>query len=73
MKKLFAVAAVAVLVVSMLSVHGQDEVLLKVACLVEPTTLNIWKAADVWSTHIYAWFYPSFYYRKPVTPQPVQL
>ena len=71
MKKLFAVAAVAAFVVSMLPMHGQDEVLLKVACLGEPTTLNIWKAPDVWSTHIYAWFYPSFYYRKPVTNEPL--
>ena len=70
MKRLFAVAVVAALAVSMLPMHGQDEVLLKVACLVEPETLNIWKAPDVWSTHIYAWFYPSFYYRKPVTNEP---
>jgi peptide/nickel transport system substrate-binding protein len=71
MKKLFIVAVAAILVASMLPMHAQPEVLLKIGCQDEPKTLNIWKATDVWSTHVDAWFYPSFYYRKPVTNEPL--
>ncbi len=71
MKKLFIVAVVAVLAVSMVPTHAQPEVLLRIGCQDEPKTLNIWKATDVWSTHVDAWFYPSLYYRKPITMEPL--
>ena len=71
MKRLFIVAVAAILVASMLPMHAQQEVLLKIGCQDEPKTLNIWKATDVWSMHVDAWFYPSFYYRKPVTNEPL--
>jgi|GEM_PF-133314 len=71
MKKLFIVAVAAVLVASMVPMHAQDEVLLKIGCQDEPKTLNIWKATDVWSMHVDAWFYPAFYYRNPVSLEPL--
>jgi ABC-type transport system substrate-binding protein len=71
MKKLFIVAVAAVLVASLVPMYAQDEVLLKIGCQDEPKTLNIWKATDVWSVHACAWFYPSFYYRNPVTLEPL--
>ncbi|KYK36039.1 MAG: hypothetical protein AYK19_09925 [Theionarchaea archaeon DG-70-1] len=71
MKKLFIVAVAAVLVASMVPMQAQDEVLLKIGCQDEPKTLNIWKATDVWTTHVVNWFYPTFYYRKPVTLEPL--
>jgi ABC-type transport system substrate-binding protein len=71
MKKLFIVAVAAVLVASMLPTHAQQETLLRIGCQDEPKTLNIWKATDVWSVHACAWFYPSFYYRKPITLEPL--
>ena len=45
--------------------------LLTIGCQDEPKTLNIWKATDVWSVHACAWFYPSLYYRTPVTLEPI--
>jgi peptide/nickel transport system substrate-binding protein len=71
MRKICAVAIAAVFVASMISVHTQDEVLLKIGCLGGPATLNIWNSDDIWSIHICGWFYPSFYYRKPVTLEPL--
>ncbi|MBU7010856.1 MAG: ABC transporter substrate-binding protein [Theionarchaea archaeon] len=71
MKKLFIVAVAAVLVASMIPLNAQDETLLRIGCQDEPKTLNIWKATDVWSVHACAWFYPSLYYRKPVTLEPL--
>ncbi|MBU7016688.1 MAG: ABC transporter substrate-binding protein [Theionarchaea archaeon] len=61
----------AVLAVSMASIHIEDEVLLKIGCLDELKTLNIWASPDVWSLHVSRWFYPSLYYRKPVTLEPL--
>ena len=71
MKRLFILAVAAILVASLIPMNAQQEVLLKIGCQDEPKTLNIWKATDVWSTHVDAWFYPSLYYRKPVTNEPL--
>ncbi|MBU7011047.1 MAG: hypothetical protein HXS46_10180, partial [Theionarchaea archaeon] len=71
MKKLFIMAVAAVLIASMLPTHAQEETLLRIGCQDEPKTLNIWKATDVWSVHACAWFYPSLYYRTPVTLEPI--
>ncbi len=71
MKKIIALVAIVIMAVSMVPAHAQKEVLLRAACVDEPKTLNIWKATDVWSTHAVAWFYPSLYYRKPVTLEPL--
>ena len=70
-KELFLVAAAAILVASIIPLHAQEETLLKIGCQDEPKTLNIWKATDVWTTHAVNWFYPAFYYRKPVTLEPL--
>jgi peptide/nickel transport system substrate-binding protein len=70
MRKLLILIGV-VLAVSMASIHTEDEVLLKIGCLDELKTLNIWAATDVWSMHVSRWFYPSLYYRKPVTLEPL--
>ena len=69
MRKLLILIGV-VLAVSMASLHTEDEVLLKIGCLGELKTLNIW-SSDVWSMHVSRWFYPSLYYRKPVTMEPL--
>jgi ABC-type transport system substrate-binding protein len=71
MKRLFILAVAAILVASLIPMNAQQEVLLKIGCQDEPKTLNIWKATDVWSVHVDAWFYPSLYYRKPVTNEPL--
>jgi ABC-type transport system substrate-binding protein len=71
MKKLMCVTLVTILVIAVIPLHAQQEVLLKIGCQDEPKTLNVWKATDVWSTHVLYWFYPSFYYRKPVTMEPL--
>ncbi len=71
MKKLFIVAVAAVLIASMIPTHAQEETLLRIGCQDEPKTLNIWKATDVWSVHACAWFYPSLFYRTPVTLEPI--
>ncbi len=71
MKKILVAAVATVLVAAMVPTDAQEEVLLKIGCQDEPKTLNIWKATDVWSIHATGWFYPSFYYRKPVTLEPL--
>jgi len=71
MKKILVAAVATVLVAAMVPTDAQEELLLKIGCQDEPKTLNIWKATDVWSTHATGWFYPSFYYRKPVTLEPL--
>ncbi len=70
MKRFFLIAIAGVLVASMVPMHAQEETILRIGCQDEPKTLNIWKATDVWSVHACAWFYPSFYFRKPVTLEP---
>ncbi len=71
MKKIVIVAVAAVLAASLIPLNAQNEVLLKIGCQDEPKTLNIWKATDVWSLHVDGWFYPTFYYRKPKTLEPL--
>ena len=71
MKKICVIVVGAILTVSMVPTNAQEEALLKIGCLGEPETLNIWSATDEWSPHTCRWFYPSLYYRKPVTMEPL--
>ena len=71
MKKILVIVAAAILIASMIPMHAEKEVLLKIGCQDEPKTLNVWKATDVWTVHALGWFYPSLYYRKPVTLEPL--
>ncbi|MBU7042959.1 MAG: ABC transporter substrate-binding protein [Theionarchaea archaeon] len=71
MKKYLLAVVATILVASLIPMNAQQEVLLKIGCQDEPKTLNIWKATDVWSVHVDGWFYPSLYYRKPVTNEPL--
>ncbi|MBU7032133.1 MAG: ABC transporter substrate-binding protein [Theionarchaea archaeon] len=71
MKKYLLAVVAAILVASLIPMNAQSEILLKIGCQDEPKTLNIWKATDVWSVHVDGWFYPAFYYRKPVTNEPL--
>ena len=71
MKTLLVIVVVLALAASMMPVDVAETVYLKIGCLGEPRTLNIWAAADVWSHHVVRWFYPSLYYRKPVTLEPL--
>ncbi|KYK33279.1 MAG: hypothetical protein AYK19_14125 [Theionarchaea archaeon DG-70-1] len=68
MKRLFMVALVTILIASTLPISGQEEILLRIGCQ-ELETLNIWNTG--WSPPVIHWFYPSFYYRKPVTFEPL--
>ena len=71
MKRLFVMVAAVALLTAMIPLDAQEEILLKIGCQDEPKTLNIWKATDVWTTHAVNWFYPAFYFRKPVTLEPM--
>ena len=71
MKRIYLAAVIAILVASVIPMQARQETLLKIGCQDEPKTLNIWKATDVWSMHVCGWLYPSFYYRKPVTLEPL--
>ncbi|KYK32303.1 MAG: ABC transporter substrate-binding protein [Theionarchaea archaeon] len=50
------------------SEHG---LLLRIGCLAEPETLNVWKTSSGWTWRAIGWFYPALYYRKPVTLEPL--
>jgi peptide/nickel transport system substrate-binding protein len=71
MRKYLVIVIGAILAAGMIPLYAQEDVFLRVGCLDEPKTLNIWAATDVWSLHTCGWFYPSLYYRKPVTLEPL--
>lgn len=71
MKPLFMMAVAVILAASTVPIHGQENVFLKIGCQDEPKALNIWNSSDIWGGRVTKWFYPSLYYKEPITQDPL--
>ncbi len=69
-KLLFTVGTAMVLIVSMSPLDSEEEVFLRIGCQ-EIETLNFWGETGTSSPHVVHWFYPSLYYKKLVTLEPL--